>query len=52
MLILSVLQYYLVYCDRDKTVNKINKVNLEIKIICIIKKVQYTNLYRRFFFIK
>ena len=47
MLILSVLQYYLVY---DKTVNKINKVNLELKKSCIRKKVQYTNLYGSFFY--
>ena len=45
MLILSVLQYYLVY---DKTVNKINKVNLELTKLCIRKKIQYTNLYRSF----
>ena len=36
-------------CDPDKTVNKINKVNLELKKLCIRKKVQYTNLYRSFF---
>ena len=33
----------------DKTVDKINKVNLELKKLCIRKKVQYTNLYRSFF---
>jgi hypothetical protein len=40
-------------CDHDKTVNvnKINKVNLELKKLCIIKKVQYTNLYRSFFYL-
>ena len=36
-------------CDPDKTVNKINKVNLELKKLCIRKKIQYTNLYRSFF---
>jgi hypothetical protein len=36
-------------CDHDKTVNKINKVNLELKKLCIRKKIQYTNLYRSFF---
>ena len=35
-------------CDHDKTVNKINKVNLELKKLCIRKKIQYTNLYRSF----
>jgi hypothetical protein len=35
-------------CDHDKTVNKINKVNLELKKFCIRKKIQYTNLYRSF----
>jgi hypothetical protein len=35
-------------CDHDKTVNKINKVNLESKKLCIRKKIQYTNLYRSF----
>ena len=36
-------------CDHDKIVNKINKVNLELKKICIRKKIQYSNLYRSFF---
>ena len=36
-------------CDHDKTVNKINKVNLELKKkLCIRKKIQYTHLYRSF----
>jgi lysophospholipase L1-like esterase len=34
--------------DHNKTVNKINKVNLELKKLCIRKKIQYTNLYRSF----
>jgi hypothetical protein len=37
-------------CDHDKTVNKMNKVNLELKKSCIRKKVQYTNLYGSFFY--
>lgn len=37
-------------CDHDKTVNQINKVNWELKKVCIRKKVQYTNLYRSFFY--
>jgi hypothetical protein len=32
----------------DTTVNKINKVNLDLKKLCIRKKIQYTNLYRSF----